>query len=182
MKINQQHIIEDINYIPSPNFNERPTNSDIDLIVLHSISLPPKQYHGNAISEYFCNQLDFAAHPFYESLRDIQVSSHVLIRRSGEIIQYVPFDKRAWHAGESCFEDRVECNDYSIGIEIEGDEESEFPMIQYQQLAKVINVLAQRYSKLTMDRIVGHETISPGRKADPGPYFDWQCLRKLLVI
>lgn len=174
------HLLTDVLYIPSPNCDERPAGSPIDLIVVHGISLPPGQYGGPYITELFTNQLNPTAHPYFVEVAGLKVSSHLLIRRSGQLIQYVPFDKRAWHAGKSNYQGRERCNDFSIGIELEGTDETEYTDDQYQQLSEVILILLQYYPELSRDRITGHSDIAPGRKTDPGPSFVWPRLLGIL--
>lgn len=166
--------------LSSPNCDARPDPEDISGIVIHNISLPPSQFGGTWIADLFLNQLDTNAHPYFAEIADLKVSSHLLIRRDGEIQQFVPFHQRAWHAGKSCWDGRECCNDFTIGIELEGDDFSAFERVQYQQLAKVIKLLLQTYPKLSAERIKGHEHIAPGRKTDPGPFFDWQLFQGLL--
>lgn len=149
----------------------------MSLAVIHSISLPPGQYGGDAIDRLFLNRLDCAAHPYFESLRGLQVSAHFLVRRDGDMVQYVSCDDRAWHAGRSSWRGRDNCNDWSVGIELEGLEGECFEPVQYRQLARLLRALAGRY---VLDEAVGHEHVAPGRKADPGPGFDWTLLRKVL--
>ncbi len=153
----------------SPNFNERPT-VEISLLVIHNISLPPKQYGNNFIEQFFLNQLDSNQHPYFLSIKDLKVSSHLLIKRTGEVIQFVPFDKRAWHAGRSSFNEQENCNDYSIGIELEGVDNEPYDAVQYQQLNDIISHLKHHYP---INNIVGHSDIAPSRKTDPGCAFDW---------
>lgn len=164
----------------SPNYDERPKNSVIELLVIHGISLPPGQFGTGAIEAYFCNELDYSAHPYYESIAELLVSAHVLIKRTGEIVQFVPFHKRAWHAGVSSFGNKSRCNDFSIGIELEGVDDIAYERVQYQQLASLIQQLQHVYPAITKDRIVGHSDIAPGRKTDPGSAFDWGYLKGLL--
>ncbi len=163
----------------SPNCDERPDESDISLIVIHNISLPPNQFGGQGIDQLFTNTLDKNAHPFYQDIIDLRVSSHLLIRRDGEVVQYVPFHKRAWHAGESQFLGRRVCNDFSIGIEMEGTDFEPFTGKQYEVLIATIKGLLEAYPTLSAEAITGHEHIAPGRKTDPGPYFDWERLQKV---
>jgi len=165
----------------SPNFGERPLNQSIDLLVVHSISLPPGCYEGSAIDQFFTNALCCDEHPYYQQLDGMQVSSHLLIRRDGLVVQYVPFDKRAWHAGTSAYQGRENCNDFSIGIELEGTDCDIFEPIQYEGLAGVIKTLLRTYPTLTYEHIVGHSDVAPGRKTDPGSGFDWGQLQRLLV-
>ncbi len=174
------HWLTSAQAIPSPNCNDRPDNLSISLLVIHNISLPPGQFGGSHISELFTNQLQPEQHPYFAEICALQVSSHLLIRRDGSVIQYVPFDKRAWHAGESCFEGVGNCNDFSIGIELEGVDDEPYEAIQYERLAEVTGTLLDTYPELTTQRIVGHSDIAPGRKTDPGPAFDWDRYLKLL--
>ena len=164
----------------SPNFDERPENTQPDLLVIHCISLPPDEFGGPWIDQLFTNTLDPAAHPYFNEIRDMKVSSHILIRRTGEIIQYVPFIKRAWHAGESCYGDKINCNDFSIGIELEGSENAPYEEIQYKLLAQLTHTILEQYPRITKKRITGHSDIAPDRKQDPGPYFDWPKFRSLI--
>jgi len=159
-------------HIPSPNLNKRPGN-EISLLVIHNISLPPGEFGGPWINALFTNQLDAQAHPRFADLADLRVSSHLLIRRSGEVIQYVPFHLRAWHAGQSTFQARTNCNDFAIGIELEGTDTAPYANIQYQNLGDITRTLMAEYPKITQARITGHEHIAPGRKTDPGPAFSW---------
>lgn len=180
MKINKKTgLIEDCKQCPSPNKDARPDNINIDLIVIHSISLPPGQYGGDAIERFFQNHLDKNLHPYFEEIHQMQVSSHVLIKRSGEIVQFVPFHERAWHAGKSNYCGRESCNDFSIGIELEGSDTDIFEDIQYQQLGELITALQQIYPHIS-GNITGHCDIAPGRKTDPGIGFDWQRLKPFI--
>ena len=165
----------------SAHHDERPAGIAIDMIVVHNISLPPGQFGGDAIQQFFCGQLDHAAHPYFSEIATLRVSSHLLITRTGSVLQFVPFHQRAWHAGESSFKGRMRCNDFSIGIELEGTDELPFEPVQYQRLAEVIKVLRQAYPHISHDRIVGHSDIAPLRKTDPGPAFDWDYLRGKLA-
>ena len=164
----------------SPNHNERPDPSDISLLVIHNISLPPTQFGGAYIQQFFCNQLDCSVHPYFQEIAHLQVSAHLLLTREGELFQFVPFDKRAWHAGKSCFGDRQDCNDFSIGIELEGTDDTPYTDEQYTLLAKVTRQLFITYPGMNRERIVGHSDIAPGRKTDPGSAFDWQHYFTLL--
>lgn len=164
----------------SPNCDDRPDDTDIDLLVIHCISLPPDEFGGPWINALFTNNLDPDEHPYFRQIEGMKVSSHVLIRRTGEIIQYVPFNKRAWHAGESCFNNKTNCNDFSIGIELEGTENMPYEEIQYKILAETAKLLIYTYPAITIDNITGHCDIAPGRKKDPGPHFDWQRFRSAL--
>lgn len=158
---------------PSPNFNARPSGCAVDLLVIHNISLPPAQFGGSAIEEFFLNRLDWSSHPYFKTIRGVEVSAHFLLRRDGRIVQFVSCDDRAWHAGQSSFEGRGNCNDFSIGIELEGTDTIPFTDAQYLALAQLTDVLMAAYPGLRKDRIVGHSDIAPGRKTDPGPAFDW---------
>lgn len=160
----------------SPNCDERPIGTTIDLLVVHGISLPPGEFGGGWIDAFFSNCLDSSAHPYFQEIRSMQVSSHIVIYRSGEICQFVPFHMRAWHAGESCYEGRSRCNDFSIGIELEGCDDLPYEDKQYSVLAAVIKTLMTYYPAITPERITGHSDISPGRKTDPGEAFDWARL------
>lgn len=161
-------------YLPSPNCDERPPDASLDLIIVHNISLPPGEFGGPWIDRLFRNEpLDAAVHPFFAELEGLRVSAHLLIRRSGELVQYVPFHRRAWHAGISCFQGRERCNDFAIGIELEGADEVPYKAVQYERLAALTNALRQAYSTLRMAPVVGHSDVAPGRKTDPGPAFDW---------
>ncbi len=152
----------------------------MSLIVVHNISLPPGEFGGPYISQLFTNQLDRHAHPYFEDIHALKVSSHLLIRRDGQIIQYVPFNRRAWHAGASEYCGRQACNDFSIGIELEGTDDQPYEEIQYTQLAQVILECRRCYPDIAKDAITGHSDIAPGRKTDPGPAFDWEHLKQLL--
>ncbi len=163
--------------LPSPNFGPRPAQANIDLIVVHSISLPPGQYGGTAVQELFTNRLDWDRHPYYQQIRGLEVSAHFYIRRDGELWQFVSGDDRAWHAGRSHYRGRDNCNDDSIGIELEGLEGDRFEAAQYQSLATLCQALARRYP---IAHIAGHEHVAPGRKQDPGPGFDWPHFQALL--
>ncbi|MBS1221904.1 MAG: N-acetylmuramyl-L-alanine amidase, negative regulator of AmpC, AmpD [Proteobacteria bacterium] len=165
---------------PSPNHDERPEGVVVDLIVVHGISLPPGEFGGPWIEALFTNALDPAAHPYFQAIVGLRVSAHLLIRRSGELVQYVPFHRRAWHAGASCFAGRPCCNDFSIGIELEGADQVPYDDRQYARLATVILALHAAYPPLACGWLAGHADIAPGRKTDPGPAFDWARLHRLL--
>jgi N-acetyl-anhydromuramoyl-L-alanine amidase len=171
-----QHYLSTASQYPSPNHNERPIADDISLIVVHCISLPPNKFGNDYINQLFCNQLNPDDHPYFKNIYQMQVSAHLLIKRDGECVQYVPFNKRAWHAGKSSYQGRENCNDFSIGIELEGAEDITYSPEQYTQLAEVINTLLAAYPSLSRQRITGHSDIAPGRKTDPGPAFDWDKL------
>ncbi len=168
--------IEGVQSLISPNFDERPLNCEPSLIVVHCISLPPGEFGGNGINQLFTNNLSADEHPYFKKIHHLKVSSHVLIRRNGEIIQYVSFLDRAWHAGKSIYKGQESCNDYSIGIELEGTEEVAYTTKQYNQLSRVIKMLLESYPSLSPKHITGHSDIAPGRKTDPGPSFDWDHL------
>ena len=163
--------------LPSPNFGPRPAGQAIDLVVVHSISLPPGEYGGDGVVRLFTNRLDWDAHPYYQSIRGLQVSAHFFIARTGALWQFVSCDDRAWHAGVSQFGDRPNCNDYSIGIELEGLEGQPFEAAQYESLASVCAALAMAYP---LGHVAGHEHVAPGRKQDPGAGFDWVALQRAL--
>lgn len=165
---------------PSRNCDERPRGSAIDLVVVHGISLPPGQFGEGWIEDLFCNQLDPAAHPSFEDICELRVSAHVMIRRDGSVIQFVPFEKRAWHAGESSFEGRERCNDFSIGIELEGTDDIPYDPAQYRVLARLVRLLMSVYPAITPQRIVGHCDVAPGRKSDPGESFEWEQFYTML--
>ena len=165
--------LQDTTVCPSPNYNERPATT-IDLLVIHNISLPPGTFGGPHISELFTNCLDPEADPSFCDIADLRVSAHILIRRDGSCIQFVPFDMRAWHAGVSCWQGRTGCNDFSIGIELEGADDIAFDDRQYEALIRITKTLFAYYPSLSPATVVGHSDIAPGRKTDPGPAFDWQ--------
>lgn len=165
--------------IASPNYNARPAHSEIELLVVHNISLPPSQFGGGYIEQFFQNKLDWSLHPYFQTIQGMQVSTHLLILRSGEVLQFVNFNQRAWHSGRSTYLGKKECNDYSIGIELEGSDDLPFQEIQYQVLAHVVTVLQAAYPKL-LQHVAGHSDIARGRKTDPGPYFDWLKIRRLI--
>ncbi|AZZ93578.1 1,6-anhydro-N-acetylmuramyl-L-alanine amidase AmpD [Hahella sp. KA22] len=166
--------------MPSPNFNQRPTGAEISLLVVHNISLPPAQFRGEYVCDFFLNRLDCEAHPYFREIGHLQVSSHLFIRRDGEVIQFVSLHDRAWHAGRSSWLGRDNCNDYSIGVELEGADDIPYEAIQYQRLACIARTICRAFPLITADRVVGHSDIAPGRKTDPGPAFDWPKLRKLM--
>ena len=170
----KDNLIEGVTFHSSPNFDSRPKDKDISLIVIHSISLPPGKYGGNEIKDFFLNELDTSNHEYFESIKNLKVSSHIVIKRTGEILQFVPFNKRAWHAGISSYLGKENCNDYSIGIELEGTDDSEFTDEQYNSLINLTSSLIISYPNLSEDRLVGHSDIAPGRKSDPGIFFDWK--------
>jgi len=166
---------------PSPHRDLRPEGGEIDLLVIHNISLPPGEFGGPWIDDLFLGRLDPNAHPYFAGIADARVSTHLLIRRDGDRIQYVPFGERAWHAGVSCFDARERCNDFSIGIELEGSDTEPFTPIQYQSLAAATQAILSAYPRIRPERIIGHSDIAPGRKTDPGPFFDWGYYRSLIA-
>ncbi len=168
-------------YLPSPHYNSRPPAMAIDMVVIHGISLPPAAFGTGAIERFFCGKLDPTEHPYYETIQSLRVSAHLLISRAGVVTQFVPFHLRAWHAGESQFQGRTGCNDFSIGIELEGTDELPYEPIQYETLAAVLQSLYAAYPAITRERVVGHSEVAPGRKTDPGASFDWAALDCLLA-
>ncbi|EKT55909.1 1,6-anhydro-N-acetylmuramyl-L-alanine amidase AmpD [Providencia sneebia] len=171
--------LKNVVHIPSPYHDERPTDITPTLLVIHNISLPPGHFGGNYINQLFTGTLNPAEHPFFEEIKHLKVSAHCLIRRDGQIIQYVPFHLRAWHAGISSYQGKEKCNDFSIGIELEGTDFEPFTSEQYESLAKLTKTLIDLYPEL-QNNITGHSDIAPGRKTDPGPYFDWQKFQQFL--
>ena len=171
---------DDARRVPSPNFDARPSGCGIDLIVVHGISLPPGEFGGPHIERLFCNRLDPHAHDYFRAVAAVKVSAHLLIRRGGDLVQFVALSERAWHAGESRFGDRVRCNDFSIGIELEGTDCTPYEDAQYERLGGVCLAIMRRWPAIGPDRIVGHSDIAPDRKTDPGPAFDWLRLNDLL--
>ena len=167
---------------PSPNCDARPLGAVVDLLVIHGISLPAGQYGGPHIEALFLNQLDYAAHASFASLQGLRVSAHFLIRRDGELLQFVATSDRAWHAGVSSFQGRTACNDFSVGIELEGCDDEPYEEAQYVQLVALTRSLNASYPGLSSARIVGHSDIAPGRKTDPGPHFDWARYRRALAV
>jgi len=166
-------LLDAARWCPSPNRDARPDPDDISAVVVHGISLPPGEFGGSAIDRLFRNELDPAEHPYFAEIAGLKVSAHLLIRRAGEIVQYVPFHERAWHAGASCWGARECCNDFTIGIELEGMDDLAYTDIQYRALGDVVAALASAYARITPAAIAGHCDIAPGRKTDPGPAFDW---------
>jgi N-acetyl-anhydromuramoyl-L-alanine amidase len=169
-----------VRQVLSPHFDERPSGTTISLIIVHGISLPPGEFGGPWIDRLFTGNLPADAHPFFRAIAGGQVSAHVLIRRTGLVVQYVPFEQRAWHAGVSSYQGSAACNDFSVGIELEGTDDMPYTDEQYEQLAALIAALLQTYPTLSRERIVGHNDVAPGRKTDPGAAFDWERLRGLL--
>jgi AmpD protein len=170
MKAERDGLLEGVRYIASPNCDERPAGAGISLLVLHSISLPPGEYGGDAIERLFTNRLDPRAHPYFEEVSSLKVSAHFLVRRDGALIQFVPLGLRAWHAGASTWRGRGRCNDFSIGVELEGTDDSAFEAVQYRRLCELIHVLR---GALALRDIAAHSDVAPGRKTDPGAHFDW---------
>lgn len=162
---------------PSPNCDERPAGEQVDLLILHNISLPPNRFGGPGVYQLFENRLDPEEHPFYKDIAELRVSAHVWVRRTGRIVQFVPLSARAWHAGISSWQGRERCNDYSIGIELEGTDERPFTKAQYQSLFRLMRLIQKQFPAIQCHRIVGHSDVAPGRKTDPGPFFDWSQLR-----
>ena len=176
MTIDPAGLLVGARFVASPNCDDRPPGTEITLLVVHNISLPPGAFGGDDVIRLFTNTLDCAAHPYYNSLAGVRVSAHFLIRRTGEIIQFVPCDRRAWHAGVSSWRGRERCNDFSIGVELEGTDTKPYTARQYRRLARLAIALQRRYP---IRETVGHSDIAPGRKTDPGPAFDWSRLRPL---
>jgi len=167
-----------VRHVASANYNPRPAGTCPELIVVHGISLPPGQFGSGDIEALFTNRLDPTAHPYFAEVAPLEVSAHFLIRRTGEVVQFVSADERAWHAGVSSWCGREHCNDFSIGIELEGTDDAPYEDPQYEALAALISVLRNHYPSVRSDAIVGHSDIAPGRKTDPGPAFDWQRVRQ----
>jgi len=168
-------------WFASPNFGPRPDHTSISLLVVHNISLPPGQFGGQWVEDFFCNRLDPAEHPYFETIATMQVSAHLLIKRDGSMVQFVSLLEKAWHAGRSSFCGEQECNDFSIGIELEGTDEIPYTDAQYQSLATATRMIMAAWPEITHERLVGHCDIAPGRKTDPGPSFDWAHFRMLLA-
>ena len=174
MRIDSRGIIDVARQVDSPNADDRPEGAVISLVVLHGISLPPGEFGGNAVEALFNNTLDPAAHPYFATIAMLRVSAHVFLRRSGELVQFVPCGRRAWHAGASAWQGRERCNDFSIGIELEGTDDVPYTRAQYRRLLPLLRVITRAYP---ITSIAGHSDVAPGRKTDPGPCFDWQRLR-----
>lgn len=174
------HLLTTARYIASPHCDDRPESTSIDMIVVHNISLPPRQFATGAVEKFFCGRLDFTEHSYFATIAELKVSAHLFIDRKGTITQFVPFNKRAWHAGQSFFQGRERCNDFSIGIELEGCDDLPYEDMQYLQLTKVVSILIEAYPAISSERIVGHSDIAPGRKTDPGSAFDWSYFGKLI--
>jgi AmpD protein len=178
MTLGSDGLLRGARLVASPNSDDRPAGSRITLLVVHGISLPPGRFGGDGVVRLFTNTLDCAAHPSYEPLRGLRVSAHFLIRRTGEVIQFVPCGRRAWHAGASSWLGRSRCNDFSIGVELEGADEGSYTARQYQRLARLVVAIGRRYP---ITDVVGHSDVAPGRKTDPGPAFAWGRLRALVA-
>ena len=168
--------------VDSPNKDERPAGIEPDLLNIHNISLPPGQYNTGRIDQLFCNQLNKDEHPYFLDIAELRVSSHLCIDRDGNVTQYVPFNLRAWHAGESSYAGLANCNDYAIGVELEGTDFEDFTAAQYDSLIRITNLLIGEYTCLNSDRVVGHSDVAPGRKTDPGPCFDWVRYKSAIAI
>lgn len=168
-----------VRHCPSPNFNQRP-QAEVSLLVIHNISLPPGQFGTGKVQAFFQNRLDAEEHPYFASIASMQVSAHFFIERDGAVSQFVSCNERAWHAGQSRFAERENCNDFSLGIELEGTDDLPFTVAQYAALLELIEQLQAAYPAITLERICGHSDIAPGRKTDPGPAFDWQAVRRAL--
>jgi AmpD protein len=177
MQIDPDGLLQGVRCVPSPNCDARPARTAIELLVIHSISLPPGEFGGPGVVELFTNRLDPNGHPYYREIAGREVSAHFLIRRDGELIQFVPCGRRAWHAGESVWRGRSRCNDFSLGIELEGCDDQPFEDAQYKRLAELTRALQAKYP---ITDIVGHSDIAPGRKTDPGPCFDWARYRSMI--
>jgi AmpD protein len=173
-------LLEGVRWVGCSNCDERPAGVVPDLLVIHNISLPPGQFGGPWIEQLFQNRLDPDAHPYFGPIAGVPVSAHLLIRRDGESLQFVDLRRRAWHAGQSCYMGRQACNDFSIGIELEGSDSIPFTAAQYRRLAELSSEIMRRFPAITPERIVGHSDIAPDRKTDPGPAFDWPRYRALL--
>jgi AmpD protein len=175
-----KHLLLGVKFSPSAHHNERPADTEVVMIVVHGISLPPGEFGGTAVEDFFCGKLDAERHPYYKEIAHLRVAAHLFIKRCGETIQFVPFNQRAWHAGESQFGGRSNCNDYSIGIELEGSDDVPYTAAQYQELSRVVHILRQAYPHISPANVVGHSDIAPGRKTDPGRHFDWAYFKSLL--
>jgi AmpD protein len=170
--------LQHVPHVKSPNFEARPKSCDVRLIVVHGISLPPGQFGGGHVQQLFTNRLDPDAHDYFRQIEGLKVSAHCLIERNGVLTQFVSFHDRAWHAGVSCWHEQDNCNDFSIGIELEGSDDAPYEPAQYAQLARLVIALRKQYPAITEQAICGHSDIAPGRKTDPGPFFDWQLLSR----
>ena len=172
-------LIKEARYVASENYDDRPEGSDVEALIVHAISLPPGQFGGGGIEQLFCNSLDPDEHPYFAEICGLKVSAHLLIRRDGEIVQFVPLHRRAWHAGAAECLGRSDVNNFSIGIELEGCDNKPFEAIQYRRLADLTQLIREQFPGIRADHIYGHSDIAPGRKTDPGPHFDWQHFRSL---
>lgn len=168
-------------FLASEHCDDRPENTDVSLLVIHCISLPPKEFGQDFVEQFFTGKLNSNAHPYFKTIEHLRVSAHCYIKRSGELVQFVPLSKRAWHAGQSCFNGQKNCNDFSIGIELEGCEDIAYTEHQYQVLAELTKLIQYHYPKITKNNIAGHQDIAPGRKTDPGQSFDWGKFYALIV-
>lgn len=173
-------LVEGARFVPSPNCDARPTGSKPEVLIIHAISLPPGKFGGPGVEQLFCNALDATEHPYYAEIEGLRVSAHLLVRRDGELLQFVPLHLRAWHAGQSQCEGRPRVNDFSIGVEMEGCDDAPFDDAQYRVLAQLTDHLLAAYPAITPARIYGHSDIAPARKTDPGPMFDWDRYRSAL--
>ena len=172
--------LQGVRRMPSPNADERPPGVEPELVVVHGISLPPGRFGSGRVHRLFLNVLDWDEHPYFKQIEGLKVSAHVLVERDGGLVQFVPFRRRAWHAGASAFAGRARCNDFSVGIELEGTDDLPYEPVQYRRLAALVGALARRWPRIGPQRVVGHCHVAPGRKTDPGPSFDWALLRRLL--
>lgn len=180
-RVSATHQLERVRFVESPNFNERPIGIDVTVLVIHCISLPRGKFGTGLPEQLFLNAIDFARYPELRELQEYRVSSHLLIERTGNVTQFVPFNERAWHAGESSWQGREDCNDFSIGIELEGTDDSAFEDSQYEALTDTLVALLRRYSTLSLGNVVGHNEVAIGRKTDPGSGFDWRRLHKSVI-
>lgn len=176
-----EHLLNTARLVATTHRDLRPNASDISLLVIHNISLPPDQFDGDHIEAFFSGKLDPQQHPYFAQIHTMRVSAHCLIKRSGEVVQFVPFNQRAWHAGVSTFQGRSQCNDFSIGIELEGADHILYTTRQYQVLVDISQAIMKAYPKINLSRIVGHNDIAPGRKSDPGVSFHWAHYRQMLA-
>ena len=178
MKIGADGLAQGLRHVPSPNCDARPAGSAVTLLLVHSISLPPGEYGSDAIERLFTNRLDPAAHPYFHEIFHLRVSAHFLVRRNGELVQFVPVNLRAWHAGESCWRGRGRCNDFSVGVELEGTDDSPFEPAQYRSVARLIAALR---GALPLREFAAHSDVAPGRKTDPGVHFDWARILRAMA-
>ncbi|MDP1757291.1 MAG: 1,6-anhydro-N-acetylmuramyl-L-alanine amidase AmpD [Pseudohongiella sp.] len=179
--MSSDHWMQGVRRVESPNCSERPVGRPVDMLVIHNISLPPGEFGGGWIDHLFTNQLDATAHSYFAGIAHLRVSAHILIARDGAMTQFVPFNRKAWHAGQSCFAGEENCYDFSIGIELEGCDDKPFTEEQYKALSELTEFLRGCYPAISADRVVGHSDIAPQRKTDPGPCFDWHRYRKALI-